>query len=401
MKLPILALAALAVSSSVLADDFQYEDLVSLIQKKSIRTMEDLLPLLPTDLRSNYTLMYESRSLQDATPTSPRVILFGKNAKLTCAFNGEPTQAGYDSLECFQFRDETQSFDFRQIQFPTAENGLKTVAFSRSGTSVDEKTSCMGCHGSPQFGLRPNWDSYSTWKGAYGENDDNIGDQKTAYAGFVARRDSHPRYRYLIQDATFPTAPYEAPTSSVMDGRPNLRFSDYVGRWNAIRAGRILRNSVANWERLAFAVKGLRCEFNPAETDRLDKSGRPYLTDFNLDNIFKKIGIPSRVWTTRFKAIPNETYDFQSGFGFLAIDTGMAIVADLAAQGDSDFKAALENVTAAVNRAHTGAAYGPFFETLNSILPDPDRFGNYDENAALFCPRLKQIAIDTYLRTDP
>src|SRR4051812_43977881 len=93
----LLCLFALT-SPMTQAGELTYEDVVELIQKNHVLSIEQLLPKLPEEFRSNYTLMYSSRSLQDASYEHPRVIMFGNDARLTCAFNGEATQLGFDML---------------------------------------------------------------------------------------------------------------------------------------------------------------------------------------------------------------------------------------------------------------------------------------------------------------
>src|SRR5256885_17060270 len=43
--------------------------------------------------------VFESRSLQGASPENPRVILFGPDARFIVTFNGSPAQRGFRSEE--------------------------------------------------------------------------------------------------------------------------------------------------------------------------------------------------------------------------------------------------------------------------------------------------------------
>jgi hypothetical protein len=88
------------------SDEFNYERLIGLIRARNIRSIDALLPLLPEELRTQFVLVYKSRSLQEGSLESPRAILYGKTGKLVITFNGDPRQKGYGSLEVMQFREK-------------------------------------------------------------------------------------------------------------------------------------------------------------------------------------------------------------------------------------------------------------------------------------------------------
>ncbi len=79
----MIFLIAFFLAQTSSAADFTYESLVDLIRKNDLRTMEEVLPRLPKALRSNFTLMHRSLSVQPAAFGEPRVILYGKEATLT------------------------------------------------------------------------------------------------------------------------------------------------------------------------------------------------------------------------------------------------------------------------------------------------------------------------------
>ena len=161
--------------------NFEYEDLTKLIKTENIKSVEDLIPRLPIDMRSNFTLMYKSQSLQQADKLHPRVIMFGKDAKLTCTYGGNPSLKGFDSLECYQYRKITKTFDFREVVFPNDENGLASVVFSESNRQAVGTSRCTACHGKDP---RPNWEPYSDWIGAYGSHDDSFFHADTSRGDF-------------------------------------------------------------------------------------------------------------------------------------------------------------------------------------------------------------------------
>ena len=124
--------------------------------ESSIRSVEALLAWISRhhpDHLTRYTLMRRSRSSQQASPQSPRAIVFGGDAKFIFTFNGgTPGQTGHDRVEMIQFREAGRGlssggrFEFREIQFsPTG---------SRPTISEPNPARCTECH---QSTLHPIW----------------------------------------------------------------------------------------------------------------------------------------------------------------------------------------------------------------------------------------------------
>jgi mono/diheme cytochrome c family protein len=180
-------LGALAAADAC-ASDFDMQALAGIIRTVNVRSVEEMLPLLPSDLRANYTLAFASRSLQGATPSAPRAILFGSDARFIVTFNGDAGERGYDVLETMQFDERSNSFHFREVSFQSGGGGL---------VSEDNPARCAACHGRP---ARPIWDTAPSWPGIYGERY-RAGLSKAESIGmtaFLARQPNDPRYRHLI-----------------------------------------------------------------------------------------------------------------------------------------------------------------------------------------------------------
>ncbi len=186
MKLGVFP--ALFAAAGACASEFNVDVLAGYIQNRDVRSVEQMLALLPSDLRANYALAFASRSLQEATPSAPRAILFGSDARFIVTFNGDAGQRGYDALETMQFDERSNSFHFREVSFRSSGEGI---------VSEDNPARCAACHGRPG---RPIWDTPPSWPGIYGERY-RAGLSKTesiGMAAFLARQASDPRYRYLI-----------------------------------------------------------------------------------------------------------------------------------------------------------------------------------------------------------
>lgn len=159
---------------STTAETVTFEYLRDCVLYGKLGSIESLLPFLPSNYRSEYTLMHGTRSRQAATFTQPRVIMTGPTAKLIVAFNGGDPNTPTDhsplavpeaakELEMIQFRNATKSFEFRSIDF----SGGKRVKISDPNPPL-----CLGCHGNNP---RPNWEPFPYWPGAYGSSDDVVG----------------------------------------------------------------------------------------------------------------------------------------------------------------------------------------------------------------------------------
>src|SRR4051812_35601770 len=94
-----------------------YDEVAATIEKSE--SVETMLPLLPKELRENFTFIYQSRSphggLGDdvhnsVDPLHPRVLLFSKDGRLTLAFTTHPDKPGHNIVEAIHYEDETASF---------------------------------------------------------------------------------------------------------------------------------------------------------------------------------------------------------------------------------------------------------------------------------------------------
>ncbi len=239
------AIAASAVVAGALpaaASGMDYPTFARLIRERGVTSIGDALALLPAELRLNYTLVHQTGSIQQASVESPRVLLFGTDAKLVVTFNGSPDESGYDKLEILAFDDATETFELRSIEFGS------TVSFSEANPTV-----CTACHKtSPQ----PVWKDYGSvneksghgqWRGTFGQSHDFVPEElQPALLRFWAAAPEHPRYRHLLRDPEsdlFPYQPSGEPFRWQHRFRPNNRLSRLFARLNARRIARVLGES--------------------------------------------------------------------------------------------------------------------------------------------------------------
>lgn len=185
----IVSLLCGAIPAAV-AVEFDFAALRSVIEMRQVASVEELVPLLPATLRSRYTLVFASRSLQQATYGAPRVILYGSDAHLVLTFNGDSSERGFNTVETLEFGQDKQ-FRLREIRFPPP-GSKEAVLFSEPNPAT-----CQACHGSP---ARPVWDSWPLWPGAYGQRYDAplSAQERAGLESFLAQQASNPRYGQLL-----------------------------------------------------------------------------------------------------------------------------------------------------------------------------------------------------------
>lgn len=242
-------------------EEFTYAKLMSLLEAEKPSTVQDALGVIKRnhpDYFSFYTLVYDSRSLQEASFQSPRAIVFGRDARLVLTFNGDQIGDHHprasDSIELVRFLEGPKKFEFRQIVFrddahpgdPYLSSAPYQVAAPNS--TLSQEGTCLLCHGSDP---RPNWDAYSTWPGVYGSLDDFNdsallkGRELPEYLKFKKTMADRGRYSVL------------APVSAAP--RPNHDLGILLTGLNAQRAMNILLHHPVATARKYGILRSLAC----------------------------------------------------------------------------------------------------------------------------------------------
>src|SRR5271165_2250840 len=113
---------ALGLAEPASAGEFTFDSLSQVMAARHVGSVEELLAVLPEDLRTHYSLVFSSRSLQDASFEHPRAVLFGSNAQLILTFNGDASQHGFEAVETMEFDAHANRFIFREITFSSDES---------------------------------------------------------------------------------------------------------------------------------------------------------------------------------------------------------------------------------------------------------------------------------------
>ncbi len=130
--------------------------LISVLNTNKPANIETLVASGAPEIRENFVLLYESKSLQPASQDRPRVILHNSDASFLMAYSGfsflEKADQSSNNVEIISFNSKTSQFEFAEIRFPEGRIELNP-------------SKCSTCH-TPS--LRPNWDPYPNWPGVYG-----------------------------------------------------------------------------------------------------------------------------------------------------------------------------------------------------------------------------------------
>ena len=236
---------------STSASAWTYQEVRSILEKDpTIRTVEDFLPRLDSELLANYLLLHNSNSLQRSTLDAPRVILFSDDGMFMLAFNGGGSLPGADRIEMIQFNPNDKKFEFYDATFPKSAD--QNVVFS--GKNPAE---CTSCH---RADLRPNWDSYPFWKDAYGsiEGSDTLRvdmfPETKLFKSFQEHAKQNERYKQL-QGLQSQTVERQA--------KRNLDFNRAVGYRNFQRIAANLKAS-PDYDKYKYAFFGAirKCDVN-------------------------------------------------------------------------------------------------------------------------------------------
>lgn len=201
-----------------------FEQIRAWVDQGEAKTLPQLLERLPEEMRRNFSFMKFSRSLQEGSAESPRVILIGDGGDIFATFNGRPEQRGYHDLELMFYREATHRYELRRIEFPEV---------GRPRVSPANPPACLKCHDDDP---RPLWEPRPLYLDSLPEGISWSAPEIEELRRFLGANQTHARYGKLL--APIATAGEVSP-SHLMHRRFNER--------NATRLSRLARES-AQWE---------------------------------------------------------------------------------------------------------------------------------------------------------
>ncbi len=257
----LLLLAPLAADRAPAPRSPHYEDLVALLARspatgRPVQSTEELLPLLPTELRDNFTFVFDSRGPHPSVSRDfPRVVLFSEDGRLVLALAGAPGRPDADTLDVLHFDDAAARFRLSRFVLPAAVARQPSLARAAARNGALDPPECLLCHGDDP---RPIFDAYPLWPGFYGSVLDTFPDGSpdlAPYRRFVARQRGARAgvYRFLRWPSGTSVPPYLDPADfdprAVEGGRdalrlqPNARLGMALTELNRKRIHRLLRAS--------------------------------------------------------------------------------------------------------------------------------------------------------------
>lgn len=249
----LISILFFATISNAASDpnEISYDWLKNLIITKKLTTIDSVIPLLPKTYRESFLLMRESHSMQEASLENPRAIVFGQNAKLIMAFNGDSSQKNYNQLELIEFNDQAKAFEFRTILFGEGEPKFSNVNPSK----------CLSCHGAvPQ----PLWDDYKKWPGMIAANDELDNDDEIELLKSKRLR-SNLRYQSLFGNNS-ELFPYAIFTSDHKFRPGNRLLKNIIRKQSVANAARIAKSEAFKRYEPLVLYSLMRCNVTPSAT---------------------------------------------------------------------------------------------------------------------------------------
>lgn len=260
----ILALLSAPAAAQTCAEDppgaeWTFARLARLTECRGLRTVDELLDLLPADYFERFSLVYASQGLHGSTHETPRLVLYGKNRRLTVGVAGSPAMKNGDGFETVEYLPDG-SYELGEIYFPPA--GSKASARVTRGSPP----ACLECHPRPPA---PVWASYPLWPGTYGSGVEGPAERE-GFARFLKENAGRGRYRRLVGLA------------STRDlGRLRRANAELSEQFEAQAAERVLAAFAAHprWPQARYALMAAYKGCGPLE-EALPEAGRAGLGSF-------------------------------------------------------------------------------------------------------------------------
>ena len=284
------------------ADTFTNEDLFKILNKNPntnapVNNIAELIPLLPLELRQNFTFVFDSRSplKESISPSYPRVILFSDDARFMMTFTGHPGKPGADVIETMTYNEKNAAFEMYARKLPAAVSRGETF-------STDTKT-CMKCHGED---ARPIFDSYPLWPGFYGSIRDTFFEdsaltrtEKKNFLSFKGHQGKTGVYKDLIYLRATDVAPFLEPSKikrqenvadiNVLESLPNTRLGMALTELNRKRIYRKLVKALSTEKKKTYLSELLDC--GPSRVSRADVKKIAAMMQIENTDRLKRLGI--------------------------------------------------------------------------------------------------------------
>ena len=251
-----------------------------LSQASSFRSVEDFLIGLPAEMKTNFTMLADSRSFHASSLENPRVVLSSNDGRVRVSYSTLPNGRGSNAVEISIWNPETMSFDYKEIK---AKNSAQTLEADQSPLA------CANCHGNPP---KPNLEAPDRVPGAIPFARETLvsnSPESQWYKSYLERMEerSPENFRFNLlrpdvsleeikaREATEPTVQVSSLDQSSRQERYYQQSSELM---RCFQANRLRQRP--NFQSLKYLLAGLKLNCNPAS----------FLQDWSFDaaqNYFK------------------------------------------------------------------------------------------------------------------
>lgn len=272
-------------------------------QASSFRSVEDFLIGLPTEMKSNFTMLADSRSFHTSDLENPRVVLSSNDGRVRVSYNTLPNSRGSNAVEISIWNPETMSFDYKEIKAKSANASL---------VADQNPIACSNCHGNPP---KPNLEAPDRVPGAIPFARETIvsnSPESQWYKSYLERMDerSPENFRFNILKPDVSIEEYrsrEAAGATVQvsslapESRPERYYKQSSQLMRCFQANRIRKRP--NYEGLKYLLAGLKLGCNPAS----------FVQDWNFQaaqNYFQgrlpQLSLPAGTRAERFNSLRSQ-----------------------------------------------------------------------------------------------
>ncbi len=277
-------------------------------------TVEEALTVIPTELKTYFTLKYDSDSMQGASPTHPRAITSNAEGTLYMSFNGHPEQDEYHSLEFLEYQNGKVLL--ASIQFDP--EGKKPPTLFQPGP----KDTCVSCHKGIDETIIPLWEPYvgtrdkemdveGAYRGhrvdkAFTQNPEAL-EQEKNLQDFLKSAPQHPRYQKLTRlVSSYKINSHDDQSANLHNTLMNYR----IQRLMAAQLARTLMKR-PNYEKTKFDLLGaaLGCKGVQAPVDFRTLTSEIHMVNMEITDRFAQNPLGARFFNTEILAAYLSHYD--------------------------------------------------------------------------------------------
>jgi hypothetical protein len=272
-------------------------------QASSFRSVEDFIIGLPDEMKSNFTMLADSRSFHASSLENPRVVLSSNDGRVRVTYSTLPNARGSNAVEISIWNPKTMTFDYKEIKAKSPTTPL---------VAEQSPIACANCHGNPP---KPNLEAPDRVPGAIPFARETVvsdSPESQWYKSYLERMEERSpenfRFNVLRPDVSleqYREREASGPTIQVsalaQPSRPERYYQQSAELMRCFQANRLRQR--ANYDGLKYLLAGLKLGCNPAS----------FMQDWNFQaaqNYFQgrlpQLSIPQGPRVEQFNALRNQ-----------------------------------------------------------------------------------------------